>query len=188
MLKGVSCFCPGDCTCESSIWLLDLYKRVQKGSLQRRRAQETTSTIPSWWKGILAFTRDTFLDQNCKQCPVLVTSQTQNVEKKCARQTALAKTNQRNKQNCGCFVWTPGGKSKRGARWERLLEGNDLSSCPPWQSRPDWWSAPPLLCFALFPVAVQWSELRTLVISPLLTRAGLAPWSLLLWTSVNLGY
>ena len=65
---------------------------------------------------------------------------------------------------------------------------NVPSSCSPWQSRPGWWPVLPLPWTALYLAAVQWSELRTLVISPLLTRAGLAPWSLLPWTSANLGY
>ena len=57
-----------------------------KESLQRRRAY----FHPSQKQGILAISKDILLGQNCKQCPVLVTSQTHNVERKCTSITVLA--------------------------------------------------------------------------------------------------
>ena len=89
-----------------------------------------------------------------------------------------------------------GGKSETGTRREGRLE-TDKSSF--WevmflhlslhvQSRPGWWPALPLPWTAPFLAAVQWSELSTLAVSPLLTTAGLAPLSLLLWISANPGY
>lgn len=119
--------------CENHLFDFWIYIKEFKTVLTKENSQGNYCHHPHM-QGILASTRDTFLGQNCKQCPVLVTSQTQTVERKCTNQTALARTNQRNKQN---FVWAPGGKSNRGTRWEGLLEGNVLSSCPPWQSRPD---------------------------------------------------
>ena len=68
-----------------------------------------------------------------------------------------------------------------------LLEGDVSSSFSRVLSRADWGSAPPLPWTAPFPAAAQRSELSTLVISPLLTAAGLAPLSPLLWTSASPG-
>lgn len=78
------------------------------GFLTKEKAQGNCFHHPQR-QGILAVTGDAFLGQKRKQCPVLATSQAKAIEKNDSSKTALAKTNQRNKQNHGCFIWGTGG-------------------------------------------------------------------------------
>lgn len=164
------------------------------GFLTKEKAQGNCFHHPQR-QGILAVTGDSFLGQKRKQCPVLATSQAKAIEKNDSSKTALAKTRETSR-TMDASSGEQGGKSERGTRREGRLE-KDKSSF--WkvmflhlslrvQSRPGWWPALPLPWTAPFLAAVQWSELSTLAISPLLITAGLAPLSLLLWTSANPGY
>lgn len=173
-------------------WLnVKVFRRVQPDGFLTMEKDQEHYFQHLQMQGTLAFTRDSFLGQNCKQCPALVASQTMLRRVAPVELLLQEQTKETSRTVDAVIGWGRGmweREAGEGQNGRGRLEGNGSSLRPPWQSWPDWWCALPRLGFALLPADVQWSELRTLVISPLLTRAGLAPLSLLLWTSVNLGY
>ena len=147
-------------------------------------------------QGILAVTGDTLLGQKRKQCLSWWLLRQRLLRRMTQVKLLLQKPTTETSRTMDASSGEQGGKSERGTRREGRLE-KDKSSF--WkvmflhlslrvQNRPGWWPALPLPWTAPFLAAVQWSELSTLAISPLLTTAGLAPLSLLLWTSANPGY